>query len=28
VFVADMQMGEPPKPRKMVIGADGEYHEE
>lgn len=27
VFVADLQMGEPPKPRKMEIGPDGEYHE-
>lgn len=27
VFVADLQMGEPPKPRKLEIGPDGEYHE-
>lgn len=27
VFVADIQLGEPPTKKKMVIGADGEYHE-
>lgn len=27
IFVAEMQLGEPPAKKKLVIGADGEYHE-
>jgi hypothetical protein len=28
VFYADIEIGEPPTKRKLVIGSDGEYHEE
>lgn len=27
VFIADLQMGEPPTKKKLEIGPDGEYHE-
>lgn len=27
VFVADIQLGEPPAKKKLIIGPDGQYHE-